>query len=47
MNEHDDSQEYMVLQYADKGKIYVPIHMIHRVSLYKGSNGINPSLSKL
>jgi len=47
MNEHGDSQEYMVLQYADKGKIYVPIHMIHRVSLYKGSNGINPSLSKL
>ncbi len=47
MNEYGDGEEYMVLQYADKGKIYVPTHMSHRVSLYKGSNGANPSLSRL
>ena len=47
MSEYGDGEEYMVLQYADKGKIYVPTHMSHRVSLYKGSNGANPSLSRL
>ena len=47
MSEYGDGEEYMVLQYADKGKIYVPTHMSHRVSLYKGSNGSNPSLSRL
>ncbi len=47
MSEYGDSEEYMVLQYADKGKIYVPTHMSHRVSLYKGSSGTNPSLSRL
>ena len=34
MSEYGDGEEYMVLQYADKGKIYVPTHMSHRVSLY-------------
>lgn len=40
-------REYMILEYADDGKLYVPTDQADRVSRYVGSGGYAPSLSKL
>ncbi len=40
-------REYLVLEYADDGKLYVPSDQVDRVARYVGSRGYSPSLSKL
>lgn len=40
-------QEYLVLQYAAGGKLYVPTDQIERVSRYIGSSDHPPALSRL
>ena len=40
-------QEYLVLQYAAGGKLYVPTDQIERVSRYIGSSDHPPTLSRL
>lgn len=40
-------QEYLVLEYAADGKLYVPTYQIGRISRYIGASGQNPILNKL
>ncbi|MFO8011443.1 MAG: transcription-repair coupling factor [Dehalococcoidia bacterium] len=40
-------REYLVLEYADEGKLYVPTDQADRVARYVGSGGYEPSLNKL
>lgn len=40
-------QEYLILEYAAGGKLYVPTDQIERVSHYVGSSGREPALNKL
>ncbi|NQT72780.1 MAG: transcription-repair coupling factor [Chloroflexi bacterium] len=40
-------REYMILEYADDGKLYVPTDQVDRVARYVGSGGYAPSLSRL
>ena len=45
--EHDGG-EYLVLQYAEDDKLYVPVEQIDRVQAYLGgSNGTHPRLTRL
>lgn len=37
----------MVIMYADKAKVYVPVEDFHKVQKYVGKEGIAPALSKL
>ncbi len=39
--------EFLILEYADGDKIYVPVHALDRVSRYTGSGGDNAPLHKL
>ena len=40
-------REYLILEYADDGKLYVPTDQVDRVARYVGSGGYAPSLSRL
>lgn len=41
------AKEYLLIEYAGNDKLYVPIDQVHRVGIYIGSNGQQPSLSRL
>ena len=41
------SQEMIKINYLDNASIYVSIHSLHKVSKYKGKEGVPPRLSKL
>ncbi|MFO8101415.1 MAG: transcription-repair coupling factor [Dehalococcoidia bacterium] len=40
-------REYLILEYADDGRLYVPSDQVERVARYVGSGGYLPSLSRL
>lgn len=39
--------EYVTIEYADKDRIYVPIHALHLINRYSSGNTENTSLNKL
>ncbi|MFP4164719.1 MAG: transcription-repair coupling factor [Chitinispirillaceae bacterium] len=43
----DNVSDCMVIMYADKAKVYVPVEDFHKVQKYVGKEGLAPSLSKL
>jgi len=46
--EFDGQQdEFLVLEYADEAKLYVPVTSLHLISRYSGSNDENAPLNKL
>ena len=47
MGEGEDEKEYLVLEYADQDKLYVPTDHLDRVTAYIGSQDQPPSLTKL
>ena len=47
MGEGDDEREYLVLEYADNDKLYVPTDHLNRVSAYVGAQEHAPSLTRL
>ena len=46
-NEESDDKEYLVLEYADNDRLYVPTDHLDRVSAYVGSQDHPPSLTRL
>ena len=47
MGEGADEREYLVLEYADNDKLYVPTDHLNRVSAYVGAQEHAPSLTRL
>ena len=47
MGEGDDEKEYLVLEYADSDKLYVPTDHLNRVSAYVGAQEHSPTLTRL
>ena len=47
MGEGSDEQEYLVLEYADNDKLYVPTAHLNRVSAYVGAQEHAPTLTRL
>ncbi len=47
MGEGADEREYLVLEYADSDKLYVPTDHLNRVSAYVGAQEHAPSLTRL
>ncbi len=47
MRRDNVDREYLVLEYADTDRIYVPVDALDRVSRYMGAGGAPPSLSHL
>ena len=47
MGEGDEEREYLVLEYADNDKLYVPTDHLNRVSAYVGAQEHTPSLTRL
>ncbi len=47
MTSEGAQREYLNLEYADDGILYVPSDQVDRVARYVGSRGYSPSLSKL
>ena len=47
MGEGDEEREYLVLEYADNDKLYVPTDHLNRVSAYVGAQEHAPSLTRL
>ncbi|MBI4311997.1 MAG: transcription-repair coupling factor [Chloroflexi bacterium] len=47
MADSGQDKEYLVLEYADGDKLYVPVEQAHRVGLYVAPNEAPPSLSRL
>ena len=47
MGEGDEEREYLVLEYADNDRLYVPTDHLNRVSAYVGSQEHAPSLTRL
>ena len=43
----EDEREYILLEYADADRRYVPLHQLDRISRYVGSDDSRPTLSKL
>ncbi len=43
----DIEREYLLLEYAGRDRLYVPIHQADRLSRYIGSEGFTPSLHRL
>ena len=41
------SREFMVLEYEQEDRLYVPVNQVDRVSRYIGSNEVPPSLNRL
>ena len=42
-----DNREFLVLQYADKDRLYIPTEQVERIQLYKGAKGVTPKLTRL
>ena len=47
MNEDDENKEYLVLEYAENDKLYVPTDHLDRVTAYVGAQDQPPSLTRL
>ncbi|MCD6568025.1 MAG: transcription-repair coupling factor [Dehalococcoidia bacterium] len=47
MTADEVEQEYLILEYAGRDRLYVPSNQVERVSLYIGASGKMPSLSRL
>ena len=47
MGENGDEREYLVLEYAESDKLYVPTDHLNRVSAYVGAQEHSPSLTRL
>ena len=47
MGDGDDEREYLVLEYAESDKLYVPTDHLNRVSAYVGAQEHEPSLTRL
>ena len=47
MGENGDEKEYLVLEYAESDKLYVPTDHLNRVSAYVGAQEHSPSLTRL
>ena len=47
MGEKGDEKEYLVLEYAESDKLYVPTDHLNRVSAYVGAQEHSPSLTRL
>ncbi len=45
--ETGEGREYLVLEYADRDRLYVPMEQLARVSLYSGGDDADPSLTRL
>ncbi len=43
----EGEREYLLLEYADADRLYVPLHQLDRVSRYVGHDDSHPPLSKL
>ena len=43
----DHEREYLMLEFADADRLYVPIHQLDRISRYVGGDDMQPKLSKL
>ncbi|MBN2003334.1 MAG: transcription-repair coupling factor [Anaerolineae bacterium] len=43
----DIEREYLLLEYANRDKLYVPIHQADRLTRYVGAEGFAPSLHRL
>ncbi|RMG65266.1 MAG: transcription-repair coupling factor [Chloroflexi bacterium] len=43
----EGEREYLLLEYADGDRLYVPLHQLDRVSRYVGSDDARPPLDKL
>ncbi len=47
MDEGDARREYLVLEYAERDRLYVPMEQVGRISLYSGGGDEAPSLTRL
>ncbi|MEK7806313.1 MAG: transcription-repair coupling factor, partial [Chloroflexota bacterium] len=47
IGEGDEEKEYLVLEYAEQDKLYVPTDHLDRVSAYRGSQDHPPALTRL
>ncbi len=47
MDEGDARREYLVLEYAERDRLYVPMEQVGRISLYSGGSEEAPSLTRL
>ena len=47
IGDDDDEKEYLILEYADNDKLYVPTDHLDRVSAYVGAQDQPPSLTRL
>ena len=47
MDEDDENKEYLVLEYAENDKLYVPTDHLDRVTAYVGAQDQPPSLTRL
>ncbi|MCH8297930.1 MAG: transcription-repair coupling factor [Chloroflexi bacterium] len=47
IGDDDDEKEYLILEYADNDKLYVPTDHLDRVSAYLGAQDQPPSLTRL
>ena len=47
MGDNGDAKEYLVLEYAESDKLYVPTDHLNRVSAYVGAQEHSPSLTRL
>ncbi|MCL5994901.1 MAG: transcription-repair coupling factor [Chloroflexi bacterium] len=43
----EGEREYILLEYADADRLYVPLHQLDRISRYVGSDDSRPTLNKL
>jgi transcription-repair coupling factor (superfamily II helicase) len=43
----EGAREYLLLEYADADRLYVPLHQLDRISRYVGGEDARPALSKL
>ena len=47
MGDNGDEKEYLVLEYAESDKLYVPTDQLNRVSAYVGAQEHSPTLTRL
>ncbi len=47
MGDRELPHEFLILEYAEQDRLYVPVDQINRVSRYHGSSGAAPSLNRL
>ena len=43
----EGEREYLLLEYADGDRLYVPLHQLDRITRYVGSDDVRPPLDKL